>query len=305
MLSDSIGIRLIRSTSSPTGIVNTAPTSSATELSSPILVLPMCSACSSCGATAPTVAVSAPLSASTAPNSAITRARAGPPTRLTNSPLSTPARPPRAAGRGKTSAGDGVPGGHGAIRWLRSSTPDFPTPIIGTTDTPISIPDWGAVLPPGRPRSDRRRVRSCTAWSSASSGSGRPIGRSARSTRAKRRGWSRSSASARSGWAARSSCRRCGRCWRRPTGSSRPPGSSTSGQSDPAQVAARLRRARRADFPGRVLLGIGIGHPEATSHYARPLTAMREFLDGLDAADRAGPARRGAAWRRWARRCST
>ena len=86
MLSESIGIRLKRSTSSPTGIVNTAPTSSATALSSPIWVLPMCRLCSSCGATAPTVAVSAPLSASTAPNSAITRARAGPPTRLTTCP---------------------------------------------------------------------------------------------------------------------------------------------------------------------------------------------------------------------------
>ena len=86
MLSASIGIRLNRSTSSPTGNVKTAPTSSDTELSKPILVLPMWSACSSCGATAPIVAVSAPLSASTAANSRITRARAGPPTRLTTSP---------------------------------------------------------------------------------------------------------------------------------------------------------------------------------------------------------------------------
>jgi hypothetical protein len=86
MLADSIGIRLNRSTSRPTGIVNTAPTSSATELSRPILVLPMCRLCSSWGATAPTVAVSAPLSASTPPNSTITRARAGPPTRFTTSP---------------------------------------------------------------------------------------------------------------------------------------------------------------------------------------------------------------------------
>ena len=86
MLSDSIGTRLMRSTSIPTGIVNTAPTSSATELSSPILVLPMWKACSSCGATAPTVALSAPFNASTAPKIVITRARAGPPTRLTISP---------------------------------------------------------------------------------------------------------------------------------------------------------------------------------------------------------------------------
>jgi hypothetical protein len=39
------------------------------------------------------------------------------------------------------------------------------------------------------------------------------------------------------------------------------------------------------DFPERVLVGIGIGHPEATSDYSRPLTAMRGFLDGLDHAD--------------------
>jgi probable F420-dependent oxidoreductase len=32
------------------------------------------------------------------------------------------------------------------------------------------------------------------------------------------------------------------------------------------------------------MLGIGIGHPEATNDYRRPLTAMRAFLDGLDAA---------------------
>jgi probable F420-dependent oxidoreductase len=31
------------------------------------------------------------------------------------------------------------------------------------------------------------------------------------------------------------------------------------------------------------MLGIGIGHPEATSDYRRPLTTMRTFLDGLDA----------------------
>ncbi len=42
---------------SPTGITAAAPTSSATELSRPILVLPMCSERSSCGATAPIVAI--------------------------------------------------------------------------------------------------------------------------------------------------------------------------------------------------------------------------------------------------------
>ncbi|HET9094367.1 MAG TPA: TIGR03620 family F420-dependent LLM class oxidoreductase [Solirubrobacteraceae bacterium] len=36
-----------------------------------------------------------------------------------------------------------------------------------------------------------------------------------------------------------------------------------------------------ADFPGRVLLGLGIGHPEATAQYEQPLTKMRSFLDGI------------------------
>lgn len=36
---------------------------------------------------------------------------------------------------------------------------------------------------------------------------------------------------------------------------------------------------------GSPLVGIGIGHPEATSDYSRPLSTMRTFLDGLDNAD--------------------
>jgi probable F420-dependent oxidoreductase len=52
-------------------------------------------------------------------------------------------------------------------------------------------------------------------------------------------------------------------------------------QHEPAEVAAG-HTALTADFPGRFLLGIGIGHPEATSDYTRPLTTMRTFLDGLD-----------------------
>lgn len=54
-------------------------------------------------------------------------------------------------------------------------------------------------------------------------------------------------------------------------------------QSDPERVAADFARLEQ-EFPGRVLLGIGIGHPEATSQYAKPLSAMRQFLDGLDSA---------------------
>jgi probable F420-dependent oxidoreductase len=52
-------------------------------------------------------------------------------------------------------------------------------------------------------------------------------------------------------------------------------------QHEPADVAAG-HAALAADFPGRFLLGIGIGHPEATSDYTHPLATTRTFLDGLD-----------------------
>jgi len=53
--------------------------------------------------------------------------------------------------------------------------------------------------------------------------------------------------------------------------------------NEPASVAAGHADLAR-EFPGRVLLGIGVGHPEATQEYARPLEAMAAFLDGLDTA---------------------
>src|SRR5882672_7270263 len=53
---------------------------------------------------------------------------------------------------------------------------------------------------------------------------------------------------------------------------------------EPAQLAAEYATLAR-DFPERLLVGIGIGHPEATSNYSRPLSTMRAFLDGLDRAD--------------------
>jgi probable F420-dependent oxidoreductase len=59
--------------------------------------------------------------------------------------------------------------------------------------------------------------------------------------------------------------------------------------NDPAETAAEAT-AVREDFPERFMLGIGIGHPEATSDYRRPLTSMRKFLDGLDAAPAPPPA---------------
>jgi probable F420-dependent oxidoreductase len=51
---------------------------------------------------------------------------------------------------------------------------------------------------------------------------------------------------------------------------------------EPADVAAQHANVRR-EFGDRFLLGIGIGHPEATREYRTPLATMRAFLDGLDA----------------------
>jgi len=53
-------------------------------------------------------------------------------------------------------------------------------------------------------------------------------------------------------------------------------------QHEPAAAAAGFAELD-ADFPDRFLLGIGIGHPEATSDYKHPLATMRAFFDGLDA----------------------
>ena len=53
--------------------------------------------------------------------------------------------------------------------------------------------------------------------------------------------------------------------------------------SEPDRVAREFAELD-AYFPGRVLLGIGIGHPEATGRYRKPMAAMQAFLDGLDTA---------------------
>lgn len=55
-------------------------------------------------------------------------------------------------------------------------------------------------------------------------------------------------------------------------------------QNEPATLAAEHAELTHKS-PGRLLLGIGIGHPEATGDYSRPLSTMRDFFDGLDAAD--------------------
>jgi len=52
---------------------------------------------------------------------------------------------------------------------------------------------------------------------------------------------------------------------------------------DPADLTAEYA-ALAPEFGDRLLVGIGIGHPEATSDYRRPLASMRAFLDGLDGA---------------------
>jgi probable F420-dependent oxidoreductase len=53
---------------------------------------------------------------------------------------------------------------------------------------------------------------------------------------------------------------------------------------EPADLAAEYAELAPA-FSERLLVGIGVGHPEASSDYARPFTAMREFLDGIDRAE--------------------
>jgi probable F420-dependent oxidoreductase len=55
-------------------------------------------------------------------------------------------------------------------------------------------------------------------------------------------------------------------------------------EHDPAGVAAQHDTVT-AEHPGRFLLGLGVSHAVLVrERYHRPLTAMRAFLDGLDAA---------------------
>jgi probable F420-dependent oxidoreductase len=57
---------------------------------------------------------------------------------------------------------------------------------------------------------------------------------------------------------------------------------------EPAEVASQHAKLSSA-FPGRFLLGVGVGHPETTSAYEKPLAKMGAFFDGLDAAEPAVP----------------
>ncbi|CAJ1585212.1 LLM class F420-dependent oxidoreductase [[Mycobacterium] wendilense] len=49
-----------------------------------------------------------------------------------------------------------------------------------------------------------------------------------------------------------------------------------------AEVAESYHRIEKA-YPGRFLLGIGVGHPEHTEQYVKPLDALVDYLDALDA----------------------
>ncbi len=49
------------------------------------------------------------------------------------------------------------------------------------------------------------------------------------------------------------------------------------------EVAASYHRIEKA-YPGRFLLGIGVGHPEHTDVYKKPYDALVEYLDALDGA---------------------
>jgi probable F420-dependent oxidoreductase len=49
------------------------------------------------------------------------------------------------------------------------------------------------------------------------------------------------------------------------------------------EVAESYHRIEKA-YPGRFLLGVGIGHPENTDEYRKPYDVLVEYLDALDAA---------------------
>jgi probable F420-dependent oxidoreductase len=51
-------------------------------------------------------------------------------------------------------------------------------------------------------------------------------------------------------------------------------------KDDAAAVAASYARIQAA-YPGRFLLGVGAGHPEATAHYASPYDTLAGYVDRL------------------------
>ena len=52
----------------------------------------------------------------------------------------------------------------------------------------------------------------------------------------------------------------------------------------PAEEVAEAYHRVEDAYPGRFLLGIGIGHPEHTEEYRKPYDVLVEYLDALDAA---------------------
>ncbi|HYH30679.1 MAG TPA: LLM class F420-dependent oxidoreductase [Pseudonocardia sp.] len=54
--------------------------------------------------------------------------------------------------------------------------------------------------------------------------------------------------------------------------------------STPAEEVAASYQRIEAKHPGRFLLGVGIGHPEATKEYRSPYATMVDYLDRLDEA---------------------
>lgn len=55
--------------------------------------------------------------------------------------------------------------------------------------------------------------------------------------------------------------------------------------ADDAEPVAEAYHRIEAKHPGRFLLGVGIGHPEAHKEYKSPYETMVDYLDALDAAD--------------------
>jgi probable F420-dependent oxidoreductase len=51
--------------------------------------------------------------------------------------------------------------------------------------------------------------------------------------------------------------------------------------AEPGPTAESFHRIEKA-YPGRFILGIGVGHPEAHTEYKKPLVALTEYLDKLD-----------------------
>ena len=51
--------------------------------------------------------------------------------------------------------------------------------------------------------------------------------------------------------------------------------------ADAGSVAESFHRIDKA-YPGRFLLGIGVGHPEVGHEYRKPIVALNEYLDRLD-----------------------